>query len=270
MQKVKVSISLSFIGYLLLLILLGRGFFIFTYILVLFVHEYSHATIAYKLGYQLNSIKLAPFGICLNIDNNSIERLDSVKIALAGPIVNFVLAIICMAVWWIAPEIYAYTKDFFEANVITGLFNLLPCYPLDGGRILNELIGGKNKKLFVTINSIFGIMFICLYFIFDKNFSLIIIAAFLICSIFTFSSHQKYDYISYIDKDIKKTIKVVEYAVDCQEKLFRLLTHITPNTYVAFLVFENNKHIATVYENQLKNYLDRFVPTTKLIDVLKK
>ena len=121
--------SITFILYALLLILLGRGIFLVTYILVLFIHEYSHAYIAYKLGYKLNSISITPFGVCLNIDNNTLDSIDSVKIALAGPCVNFALAILCMAFWWGVPGAYCFFEPFFEANVVIGTFNMLPCFP---------------------------------------------------------------------------------------------------------------------------------------------
>ncbi len=269
MPKVKISISLSFIGYLLLLIALGRGLFILTYMLVLFIHEYAHAFVASSLGYKLNSIKLAPFGICLNIDSN-IERLDSIKIAFAGPLVNFILAVVCMAVWWVFPGAHMFTKDFFEANVLTGVFNLLPCYPLDGGRILKDMFDFKKPKaLFIFLNNFFASIFFVMFLFVPTNLSLVTISAFLILSILTFSSKQNYEYLIYINKKNQSLIKTKEYAVDESTFLFKLLPKITPNTYTTFLVIKNNLVVGKICEGELKTLLDKYSPTTKICEVLK-
>lgn len=269
MPKVKISISLSFIGYLLLLVALGRGLFILTYMLVLFIHEYAHALVASSLGYKLNSIKLAPFGICLNIDSN-IERVDSIKIAFAGPLVNFVLAIVCMAVWWVLPQAQIFTKDFFEANVLTGLFNLLPCYPLDGGRILKDMFDFKQpKKLFIFLNSLFAAIFFVMFLFAYANLSLVTISLFLLLSIFTFSGKQNYEYLIYINKKNQSLIKTKEYAVDENTFLFKLLTKITPNTYTTFLVVKDCFVVGKICEGELKTLLEKYSPTAKISEVLK-
>jgi hypothetical protein len=65
---------------------------------------------------------------------------DVVLIALAGPICNLVLALTAVSLWWIAPQSYYFTCDFVWANVGMAIVNLLPVYPLDGGKVLCGLL----------------------------------------------------------------------------------------------------------------------------------
>lgn len=271
MPKVKINIGLSFILYVAFLMFIGRGVFLLTYLFVLFIHEYSHAFIAYKLGYCLTNITLSPFGICLNVDSNSIDSEDSVKIAIAGPCINFILAIFCMAIWWLNPSSYIFLQAFFEANVVIGTFNLLPCFPLDGGRVLKALLQVKKpRKVFNIINFIFAVIFIEFFFYFKYNVTFLMIAMFFIMSIFSFSKESKYDYMLYIDKKLRKVMKVKSYAIPHDLPLYKIVTKLSQNAFTVFLVIEDNNIIGTIYENQLKDIFEKNTPTTILKNIVLK
>ena len=130
----------------LVFIILGQALAFLIYFLVVVLHEFAHGFVAQKLGYGLNKIYLLPFGAMLDINQNFITREDEIKVALAGPICNFVLVFICLGIWWIFPETYAYTNFFVFCNIITGLVNLLPCYPMDGGRIMVAVLSEKFNR----------------------------------------------------------------------------------------------------------------------------
>ena len=121
------------------------------------IHELAHAFVAKKLGYKLNNIKLIPFGICLNLNSNQISPKDEIKIAIAGPLINLFLCLILICIWWFLPSTYNFTNVFCYANLITCLFNLIPAFPLDGGRILHAMLkenfsSKKSLKLTKIIN----------------------------------------------------------------------------------------------------------------------
>lgn len=71
---------------------------------------------------------------------------DSVIIALAAPIFNGAVAICTVALWWLMPECYAYTRDVCVANAGMCLLNLLPVYPLDGYRVVFALCKTKSAR----------------------------------------------------------------------------------------------------------------------------
>jgi Peptidase family M50. len=79
-----------------------------------------------------------------------------------------------IAVWWIEPETYNYTYNFAITNLALGLTNLMPCYPLDGGRILVAMLSDKygHKKGFYIAEKLNVIISIILFtmFIFTAIF----------------------------------------------------------------------------------------------------
>ncbi len=271
MPKVKISCSPLFILYVLLLILLGKGFFVLNYLIVLFIHEYSHAIVAAGLGYKLNNIKLAPFGICLNIDNNSIEKVDNIKIALAGPLVNLVLAFFCMSIWWLNPNLYLLSYSFVEANFVTALFNLLPCYPLDGGRIIKELLSCDRPKLiFYIVNSFFAVVFIIMFFIFGYNLSFLMIGLFIFLSVFTFATPKAYSYAVYNERKFKDITKCKSYMLNGHLPIFKLMPLLSPSNFTIFYVKNEKGIIGKIYENQIEYIIETFSPTIQLSDVVLK
>ena len=90
-----------------------------------------------------------PYGICLNYKESVIANNDEILIALAGPLINFVLCLLCVALWWLFPITYYYLDYFCFCNLILGAFNMLPCFPLDGGRIFTAVFSKKFDREFV-------------------------------------------------------------------------------------------------------------------------
>ena len=77
-------------------IILGETLAFFVYFIVVVLHEIAHAVVAQRLGYGLNKIYLLPFGAMLDINQNFVTREDEIKVALAGPSFNFILAFLCL------------------------------------------------------------------------------------------------------------------------------------------------------------------------------
>jgi len=145
-KRLKIALHPLFIllGILMLILGLGRMFFICT--LSAFCHEWAHSLVAEKYGYKMERIRLLPFGAELNGETDDFSGRDEIYIALAGPMMNFVICFIIVASWWIFPEVYGSTIDIFESNLVMGVFNLLPFFPLDGGRILLSIVSLKRTR----------------------------------------------------------------------------------------------------------------------------
>ena len=108
--------------------------------LVALMHEYAHALVAQSIGYELQKVVLMPYGATLDLDFQDVAPKDEITVALAGPLCNFACAALFLAVWWCFPETYAYTDTAFYASLAVGVVNLLPAYPLDGGRVLRSVL----------------------------------------------------------------------------------------------------------------------------------
>lgn len=144
------------------------------------IHELGHLFWGLILKLKPEAFSITPFGLQIsfktepNLYNTKIKNgtklcLKKMSLALAGPLTNFIIALILIILNNI--ELYKNSIFFGEiaiyANILIGIFNLIPIYPLDGGRILKEIISIRSgiKKSYYYINKISNITMICLMFI---------------------------------------------------------------------------------------------------------
>ena len=121
------KIKVHFTSYILFLICLVTGFI--TEILVIFIsiliHEIFHAVMSKLYKKNLKSITILPFGGVFEIyDNENVNLIEELMILIAGPFGSFLLMQI---------------EPLYEINKIILIFNLLPIYPLDGGKIIETI-----------------------------------------------------------------------------------------------------------------------------------
>lgn len=115
------------------------GYFaeLFTLFLIVLVHEIGHVVVARGFDIRVREVKLLPFGGVAEIeDAGSIPAGQDALIAIAGPLQNVWMGLAawgCGQLGWWDQEWAAYV---WQANLMIGLFNLLPIYPLDGGKLL--------------------------------------------------------------------------------------------------------------------------------------
>ncbi len=110
-------------------------------ILMLFalLHEITHMITGIILKLRPRELKINPFGISVRFEAYDKSELKKILIAISGPALNIVLAVIFNIL-----KIETETRYLMVyANVILGIFNLLPIYPLDGGRIMKSILKMK-------------------------------------------------------------------------------------------------------------------------------
>ena len=119
------------------------------FVLIIFscvlLHELGHALVAKRFGVQTRDITLYPFGGVASITSQPSARGELV-IALAGPLVNVVIALLLYP-WITLPDIskpgipdVSIGARIFLTNVALAVFNLLPALPMDGGRVLRAAL----------------------------------------------------------------------------------------------------------------------------------
>lgn len=133
------------------------------------IHEFGHLLAGVIMGMKPEKIEVMPFGVSIsfkiNVDeynekirNGNVLEIKKIIVALAGPITNFIIILIScnLNLDLIKSMLIIYT------NFLIMIFNLLPIYPLDGGRILKGIlhiiVGKRNAEKY--INTISKIMVI--------------------------------------------------------------------------------------------------------------
>lgn len=279
MEKLKIKIHPTFIVFACLLIYFKQGFLFLNYLSVIFIHEFAHAIVARRLGYNIKNIKLIPFGICLNINSNELLPKDEIKIALAGPLINFCLALITMAIWWIFPSLYNYTYMFCYSNFVTGVFNLIPAFPLDGGRVLLSFLKQKSnnksaikfcKAINIIVVLVLLAMFIfsCFYIV---NLTYLFVIFCVLSGVFDKSNNYNYTFINFgLKKKIGKIIKIKPLFLSEEEPLYRVCRHIDNFSYLKLYIGDAQKNvIATLTEQQFLNLIQRFSASTPIKYAIK-
>ena len=251
-------------------------FLLFTFVVL--THEYGHYLVAKKCGYKLDSFIIAPYGVNLNYKERAFDSKDEILIALAGPLVNIILSFIVVSLWWILPNLYNYTSDFVNQSLMLGLFNLLPCYPLDGGRIFIGLISQnmerkKAVKIIYYLNYLFSALLLVLFFItcfFDFNPTLCLCAVFLILGVVDSKFESKYQSLSFYKKKIKNFSKPLLLTVDENVCLAQLIKHIEINKFTIFVVNFSNLKTVFLDENHIKLMTLKYPLSQTLKEIIRQ
>jgi Zn-dependent protease/predicted transcriptional regulator len=117
------------------------------------VHELSHSYIAKKNGLPIARITLFFFGGVSEMTEEPQDAGLEVRMAAAGPLMSFLIAGILSAVWYLAqavhsPIVITATVGYGALiNAVLGAFNLLPAFPLDGGRVFRGSLWKHSKDL---------------------------------------------------------------------------------------------------------------------------
>lgn len=155
----------SFFLLLVILFLIGNGIFAIMLVCFSLMHELSHAFTARMLGYRPLCIYACLFGGKLKLHEESIAAADGLLIHLSGPFSNLLLGSLFYLLDIAFPSHYFRAAIF--SNLVLALFNLLPFYPLDGGKVMGIYLSHFfNGEIAERITYVFSIFFIIILFFF--------------------------------------------------------------------------------------------------------
>jgi stage IV sporulation protein FB len=156
------------------------------------LHEFGHIVMARRFGIRTPDVLLSPIGGMARLERMPEEPKQELLVALAGPAVTLAIAV---ALWGVlqmrdgSPDLLQFdplrlrlVPALFQLNVALLLFNLLPAFPMDGGRVLRAILASRNglawgTRVAARVGQVFAFAFGAIG-IYTGSFLLLIIAGF--------------------------------------------------------------------------------------------
>jgi Zn-dependent protease len=135
------------LSWLAIAVQVGLSLAVFACVLL---HEYGHALTARQFGVQTRDIILLPIGGVARLESMPREPLSELIIAIAGPAVNVVIAVFLFPLVLLTEGDLAFAENeitwggvvrfLFAVNLLLVVFNAIPAFPMDGGRVLRSVL----------------------------------------------------------------------------------------------------------------------------------
>lgn len=267
MGRIKLSVHPLFLLVGVIYAFTGKILYFVVYTISAIIHELGHSIVAGSFCCELNKITLMPFGAVVKGNIEGLSFLDQVKVALAGPFVNLGVAVFFVAVWWIVPEVYAYTDIAVEACTSIALVNFLPIFPLDGGRILVCLLCHKfGEKKGEKISKVISVLFALLLtagFIFTcfncVNFSLLFFSLFVMIGTFGKARENRYmrAFKSINSLNLKNGVPFKKIGVDKDVTIKKLITMLDFKAINEVAVFDGDFLLGVLTQKNLAEIIEK-------------
>lgn len=142
---------------------IAYAFTVLAVFLCVILHEYGHALTGKKLGIKTQDIIISPIGGVARMERMPTKPFDEFVITIAGPLVNLVLGLGIGLGFYIFTGQFSMNLDTYDLNqpieylrllvpinLTLFLFNLIPAFPMDGGRILRSILAARIGRLKAT------------------------------------------------------------------------------------------------------------------------
>ena len=145
--------------------------FIVLLFLCVLLHEFGHIFMARHFGIPTPEVTLLPIGGVASLERMPEKPMEQLLVALAGPAVNVVIAILLLIVMGFSVDSSSMAKGLANiddpahsllarlaaANIFLVVFNMIPAFPMDGGRVLNAILAmNMDKRKAMTISARIG------------------------------------------------------------------------------------------------------------------
>ena len=263
---------------------LAAGLFsVFTGDLMLFLaatlaaveHECAHAFAARRCGFVLGTIVLMPYGAVIAGDLTGIGKKQELAVLAAGPLANACTALFFAALWWLWPETYAYTDTAAYVSAALFLVNLLPAYPLDGGRMLHLALSrfGETRARricrAVTLLTAAGVL---VYFVVscfsDPAWSALVFAVLLAAGAFGKVSYQRLAFVR--GRRFSRGVEERRVVIEASRTVQDALRYLTEEKYLVLVLYEEGEYLGELTEEEYVAALSEGKYGQRLADCLPK
>lgn len=221
-------------------------------------HECAHAFVARRYGFALDKLVLMPYGAVLSGDIAGIGKKQELAVLVAGPLANAVTALAFVALWWLFPETYPYTEAAASVSFSLFLVNLLPAYPLDGGRILHLLLSPLGERRAnvvcraVTLLTASGVL---AYFIwtcfFDAAWTALVFSVLLAAGAFGGGRYARMTFSR--EKSFARGLEERRVVIAAERTVQDAFRHLREEKYLVLVLFSGGEFLGELSEEE---YLD--------------
>lgn len=147
MRELKQFTGILFCVLPMILFCLMSGGVMLPFAVAVFVHESAHLVMLRLVGGRLRSFAPAPFGLCMEIDENTLTLRGEAAVAAAGSAANLLCTLISVLLYRFC---FVDILTFGIISFLLALLNLLPASPLDGGRLLYVCLAARRGPDFAA------------------------------------------------------------------------------------------------------------------------
>ena len=218
------------------------------------LHELGHSIAARVYGYEVESITLWLLGGVAQFTEMPRNWAHEFWIAVAGPIVNVAIVAVCGAVIWVFSlgDVLLFLLVYLALlNVVIAVFNMLPAFPLDGGRVLRALLA-RNRSYVQATREAAGIgkgfaIFLGLFGILIFNPILVAIALFVYIAAASETRQMLID-AAFEGVDVERVMTPADRltTVEPDRPLSELLDVMLANRHMGYPVVENGRFVGLI------------------------
>ncbi len=225
-------------------------------------HECAHAFAARRYGFTLGRVVLMPYGAVIAGDISGIGKKQELAVLAAGPLCNLATGFFFVALWWLWPETYPYTD--VAAFVSFSLFavNLLPAYPLDGGRALRLLLAPLGEKRAKRISVCVNILLaagVAGYFVWSCStrpaLSALLFSALLVCGAAGGGDYRRLSFSR--KKSFERGVEEQRICISAERTVQDALRFLRADRYLTFLLFEGERFLCELSEEEYLAAVER-------------
>lgn len=272
---------------------INEGLWGILFILALFgcvvLHEFGHALTAKRYNIQTRDITIYPIGGIASLESMPEKPRQELTVALAGPAVNVAIAAILFIYLQYSgkmPDLSAlqagdgeghmlnlpFGFNLFAANLLLAVFNLIPAFPMDGGRVLRALLAftmdrAKATRIAATVGQLLAIAFV--FFGFFYNFWLVFIGLFIYLGAGSEAAYESTK--SALSKYKAKDVVMKQFTrLQPEETLETVVQLLLNGQEKEFVVADDDKVLGILTRTELVKGLSEYGKTSAVSNVMRK
>lgn len=250
------------------------------------LHEYGHALTARRFGVNTDQITLLPIGGVASLERIPEDPRQELLVAVAGPLVNVVIAFLLLP--FVPIETYMdlpqeelqqalstinagnFILYLFSANAILVLFNILPAFPMDGGRVLRALLAMRMNRVQATrIATLVGQFMASVFFFVGLFYNPLL----LLIGVFIFfgaqAENQMTEQMSLLHGYLVKDAMITNMTpLEPDDSIQDLVDLVLSTSQKNFVVVRGDQVQGVLYQDNIMQYIQQYSRDTPIEQVM--